>query len=279
MDPLTLLRELHGEEPIRRILASGFDSLAKIAAAAPESLSFFAGINEVLARQIIASAEEAVGAPATAGHRSALAGSADAPTHGSEEGDSRPPLKRRAPARVLNPPHIAEPRGRSRSALLDDRPILDAVGLLKTVASGSRPKEAMEKDVLEEVGLTDAEAYFVEGASPWSPAPENENSAAFPADPPRPAVIPPAAQERETEYAPISDWSPEEDPEPVPRLIRAPELGPCPSPREEGDMELKATESRPQIIAPVQFPEPHRAQDAKVSVRKPSFWRFGREGD
>jgi hypothetical protein len=57
MDPLNLLKELYGEEPIRKIMSSGFDSLSKIAAATPESLSFFAGIQEALARQIIESAE------------------------------------------------------------------------------------------------------------------------------------------------------------------------------------------------------------------------------
>ena len=66
MDPLTLLRELYGEDAVRKVLTSGFDSADKIAAATAESLSFFTGINEALAGQIIVSAEEALVASAGA---------------------------------------------------------------------------------------------------------------------------------------------------------------------------------------------------------------------
>src|SRR5574341_1263383 len=79
MDPLTLLRELYGEETIRRIVASGFDSVDKIAAATPDSLSFFAGINEALAGQIVGSAADVFAAPAAAGYRHALSGTTESP--------------------------------------------------------------------------------------------------------------------------------------------------------------------------------------------------------
>ena len=44
MDPLTLLKEIYVEETIRKILTSGFDSAGKIAAATPDSLSYFSGL-------------------------------------------------------------------------------------------------------------------------------------------------------------------------------------------------------------------------------------------
>ena len=78
MDPLTLLRELFGEEPIRKVVTSGFDSVHKIAATTPESLSFFTGINMALARQIQASAVESLSVAPPADYGTSLAGSAEA---------------------------------------------------------------------------------------------------------------------------------------------------------------------------------------------------------
>src|SRR5262245_55496490 len=92
MDPLTLLRELFGEAPIRRVVRPAFDSGHKIAATPPESLSFFSGVNEAMARQIVASAEESISGPPLSAYRGALAGSAE-----PEPAEPAVPVKPRVP--------------------------------------------------------------------------------------------------------------------------------------------------------------------------------------
>src|SRR5213593_2312262 len=117
MDPLTLLRELYGEEPVRKLVTSGFDSVEKIASATADSLSFFAGLNETLARQIVESAADLLTAPQAAGYRGTLAGSTAA------EGEGRtpaPPVKLKVPETALAHTRAGEPRGRSRPRPLDD---------------------------------------------------------------------------------------------------------------------------------------------------------------
>jgi len=286
MDPLNLLKELFGEDAIRKILSSGFDSVAKIAAATPESLSFFAGIQESLARQIVQSAEQLQsGAVENAGLREALAGTATAPTQPRE-------LARPAPKKETAK---AKP---AKVELLDERPLLDSGPLLKSLAR-ERPKELLQdEDFLEEVGLSGAEAGFLEGiSSPWSNAPAKERISAVPAEL-RPD--PPPSRGNEIEFASVSDWSPDEDPDPVPKLVLAPELG--------GDAAEEIAEPRDTADTPVDSvipPEPvaHAAQAAPIKVhskvtpfvakvpadslepppkepdpgtRKRSFWKFGR---
>ena len=247
MDPLTLLRELYGEEPIQKIVISGFDSADKIALAAPESLSFFAGVNEALARQIIASAVESLGAAAPGGE--------DAPA----------PVRPRVAARPPAPPRSGQRRERGKSDLMDERPLLDASGLLKTLAEGVRAKEVMEEDLLEQIGLTDAEAHFLEGPSPWSTEPTVMEPAPEPGEPA------PRLPEAPLEMAPISDWSPESDPDPVPRIVRAPELGPEPETGipEAGIQDEPPGEEPPavrEVLSGTAFSSP---------PFRPSFWRFG----
>ncbi len=234
MDPLNLLRELYGEDPIRRILNSGFDSPGKIAAATAESLSFFAGVQEALARQIIESAEAAMSSGEAAGaeRRESHAGSGRAiqprelPRAAAAGTSKKESSKGRAAKGELQ-----EERPVLKSGLLDERPILDAGGLLRNLAKEPNPKQLMsDSDFLEEVGLTDAEAGFLEGiSSPWSPAKERVSPSA-----PGSQITfePPATRSEPLEFAPISSWSPEDEPDPVPRLVRAAELGPDPNPVE-----------------------------------------------
>ena len=274
MDPLTLLRELYGEEPVRKLVTSGFDSVEKIASATADSLSFFAGLNETLARQIVESAADLLTAPQAAGYRGTLAGSTAA------EGEGRtpaPPVKLKVPETALAHTRAGEPRGRSRPRPLDDRPILDAGGILKTMTSAAPPKGTVESDLLEEIGITDAEADFLEGGSPWSPAPSGNDPMTAPVEAPDPPAGPGAEPRAEIEPAPISDWSPDRDPDPVPRLIRAPELGEDSTP---GDgMELEARPAEPDPPAPSPASETRTpAPDAALDPPRPSFWSFGREG-
>jgi hypothetical protein len=249
MDPLNLLKELFGEDAIRKILSSGFDSVAKIAAATPESLSFFAGIQESLARQIVQSAEELQsGAVENAGLREALAGTATAPTQPRE-------LARPAPKKESAK---AKP---AKVELLDERPLLDSGSLLKSLAQ-ERPKEVLgDEDFLEEVGLSGAEAGFLEGiSSPWtSDAPAKERISAVPVEL-RPD--PPPSLGNEIEFASVSDWSPDEDPDPVPRLVLAPELHTS-----------KVTPFVAKVPADSVEPTP---KETDPGTRKRSFWKFGR---
>ena len=283
MDPLTLLRELFGEEPIRKVIASGFDSVHKIAAVTPESLSFFSGINEALARQIQASAVESLSAPPPPDYGS----SADEPEEGRADGDPALPARPRVPppSRPPAPPGKKDPAG-----LLDENVLLDAGGILKTVAREPGPKEFLDDDFLDEVGLSDAEADFLDGISPWpAEAPgRRRNSSAHPDA--RPEAAEPAAgrEEKEVEYAPISDWSPDRDPDPVPRIVRAPELGPDPSSREEQDAEAASARIRVTVgPAPAPGPEaagadpgqeecPGTAPTPDRTGEEPSLWRFGK---
>jgi hypothetical protein len=215
MDPLTLLRELFGEEPIRKIVSSGFDSVHKIAATTPESLSFFSGINEAMARQIVSSAEESIAGPPAAAYRGALAGSAE-----PEPAEPAVPVKPRVPPASRAP---AARKAKREFDPLDDDPIYDAAGIMKGVAQEPRPKDLMEADdFLDEVGLSDAEAEFLEGISPW-PGGTPRREKTFPASLESSHDSGPFSrrEEKEVEYAPISDWSPEKDPDPVPRLVPA----------------------------------------------------------
>jgi hypothetical protein len=239
MDPLTLLRELFGEEPIRKVVTSGFDSAHKIAATTPESLSFFSGLNEALARQIVASAEESLTGPPSAAYRGSLTGSVV--REGEEESEKALPVKPRVPPA---PKAQAAREGAAPGNPLDEEGLLlDAAGIAKTVAQEPRPKEVVsapgfmggpelmsDEELLEEVGLSDAEATFLEGISPWSrESPGQGKTSTAPLSFVPPELPAPAAPEKETEYAPLSNWSPETDPEPVPRIVRAAELGPDPA--------------------------------------------------
>ncbi|MCI0657748.1 MAG: hypothetical protein L0170_11845 [Acidobacteria bacterium] len=266
MDPLNLLKELYGEEPIRKIMSSGFDSLSKIAAATPESLSFFAGIQEALARQIIESAE--VGRPAASGKAShqelGPAASSPLPTQPRELSRSSTPRKAES--------------GRSHAARrepLDERPLLDAGGVLKSLSKEPHPKELLNDDeFLAEVGLSNAEAGFLQGISPWSEKPPRErlSPVVFESEP---VLDTTAAGSQELEIAPISSWSPDKDPNPVPRLVRAPELGPAPlvldevpAPWIEEPVPIQGSASKG--LSP-------RVEPAPVKPgAKDSFWKFGR---
>jgi len=288
MDPLTLLRELFGEEPIRKVVTSGFDSVHKIAATTPESLSFFSGINEALARQIQASAVESLATPSPADYSSSLAGSAE----GEEEGDPALPARPRVPP-PFKPAVPPEDPSEEKIPLdlLDENPLLDAGGILKTVAQEPRPKDIMDDDFLDEVGLSDAEADFLDGISPWpgGTPPRRERSSSAPLDV-RPAGVAPASgrEEKEIEYAPVSDWSPDTDPDPVPRIVRAPELGPDPSGRAEETAEA-APGGIPISIVPSPEPAPEAAKTAAKQGAgteptaatggpddEPSLWKFGK---
>jgi len=275
MDPLTLLRELFGEEPIRKVVTSGFDSVHKIAATPPESLSFFSGINETLARQIQASAVESLSAPSPADYSSSLAGSAEGRTDGDPARPRVPP-----PFRPAVPDEEKIPLD-----LLDENPLLDAGGILKSVAQEPRPKDIMDDDFLDEVGLSDAEADFLEGISPWpgGAPPRRERISSAPPDV-RPVTAAPASgrEEKEVEYAQVTDWSPDKDPDPVPRIVRAPELGPDPSGRAEETAEA-APAWIPTTIVPSPAPDPEAAKNAPVEEAgpgapdgEPSLWKFGK---
>src|SRR5262245_1901781 len=266
MDPLNLLKELYGEEPIRKIMSSGFDSLSKIAAATPESLSFFAGIQEALARQIIEAAE---------GGRAPAAGKA---TH-QETGPAAPsPLPTQPRELSRSSPSRKAESGRTSAArreLLDDHPLLDAGGVLKSLSREPHPNEFLNDDeFLAEVGLSNAEAGFLQGISPWSEKPPRErlSPVVFESEPVPDTAM---AGRQELEFAPISNWSPDEEPNPVPRLVRAPELGPAPSQLEEApapwiEEPLPVERSAPKELAP-------RVEPAPVKPgAKDSFWKFGR---
>ena len=278
MDPLNLLKELYGEEPIRKIMSSGFDSLSKIAAATPESLSFFAGIQEALARQIIESAEGDRGNPAgKAVTPGSGAGASPLPTQPREL--SRPPQPRRSES-ARHASSVKEP--------LDERPLLDAGGVLKSLSREPHPKEFLEDDnFLAEVGLSNAEAGFLQGISPWTPAPVRERSSpvVFESEPlPEIAVV----EKRELEFAPISSWSPDEEPDPVPRLVRAPELGPSPVTSEKAPELGPSPAASEQAPAPwIEEPMPEKTAAQKEPARRvesppvtlssnASFWKFGR---
>ena len=233
MDPLNLLRELYGEDPIRKILNSGFDSPGKIAAATAESLSFFAGVQEALARQIIESAEAAIKQPGEGSERRdapAASGRAIQPrelTRGAAATAGASKKHESSKSRAAKG-ELQEERPSPKSELLDERPLLDVGGLLKNLAKEPNPKHLLsDSDFLEEVGLTDAEAGFLEGiSSPWSPASKERVSLAAPGS--QITFEPPTIQSEPLEFAPISSWSPDDDPDPVPRLVRAAELGPDP---------------------------------------------------
>lgn len=283
MDPLTLLRELFGEEPIQKAVTSGFDSVHKIAAATPQSLSFFSGINEVLARQIVASAEESLAGPPPSAYRSSLTGSAE--EHALQE-----PVLAVKP-KTPPPPKAPVPREEKVPAdLLDENFLMDSGGILKRMAHSLRPKDLMsDEDFLDQVGLTDAEAHFLEGISPWpGETPRRERTSSAPLEArPIPIHSFPGPEEKEVEYAPISDWSPEKDPDPVPRLVRAPELDPA-SPAEEPELEARvspvfgqpdsppAAEEPPARIAAGEKTEPSETAVREMISEKPSLWRFGK---
>jgi hypothetical protein len=283
MDPLTLLRELFGEESIRKVVTSGFDSVHKIAATTPESLSFFTGINEALARQIQASAVESLSAPSPADYRGSLAGSAE----GQTDGDPALPAKPRVPPPSRPPVSSGE---KISLDLMDENPLLDAGGILKSVAQEPRPKDIMDDDFLDEVGLSDAEANFLEGISPWpGEAPRREKTSAAPPDV-RPAAVAPVSgrEEKEVEYASVTDWSPDKDPDPVPRLVRAPELGPVPSGRAEETAEAvpvtipltlvasPAPDLETAKTAPEEGAGPGTAAAPGGPAEEPSLWKFGK---
>jgi hypothetical protein len=267
MDPLNLLKELYGEEPIRKVLSSGFDSLGKIAAATPESLSFFAGIQEALARQIIDSAEE--GKEPGPQKARAPAGNPGLPTQPRELARSSP--RKEEPVRKVP----------ARSDPMDEHPLLDAGGVLKTLAKEPHPKEFLHDDAfLEDVGLSHAEAGFLEGISPWeeTPARERFSPLAFETRPAPEKVGPPTET---IEFAPISNWSPESEPDPVPLIVRAPGLAPDFEPHSE-PVGAKVIES---LEAPAPQPVSVAASKASPSVeekappappRRASFWNFGR---
>ncbi len=265
MEPLNLLKELYGEEPIRKIMSSGFDSLSKIAAATPESLSFFAGIQEALARQIIESAE--------GGHAPA-AGKA---TH-QETGTASPSPLPTQPRELSRTFRKAE-SGRTPAARreprepLDERPLLDAGGVLKSLSHEPHPHEFLNDDeFLAEVGLSNAEAGFLQGISPWSEKPPRErlSPVVFESEPVPDATV---AGRPELEFAAISNWSPDEEPNPVPRLVRAPELGPAPPQVEE------IPAPRIEDPLPVEVPRQELTPRVEPSPVKPSamasFWKFG----
>jgi len=274
MDPLTLLRELYGEEPVRKIVTSGFDSVEKIASATPDSLSFFSGLNETLARQIVESAADLRTAPPAAGYRGTLAGSAA--TEG-EEPISAPPVKLKVPEKAPAHARTGEPRGRSRSRPLDSRPILDAGGILKTMTSAAPPKGTVESDLLEEIGITDAEADFLEGGSPWSPAPSEIGPMQTPVESPDPHGGSDAGSREELDPAPISDWSPDQEPDPVPRLVRAPELGEDPASIDGTQRDARGSEPRSPVHPSVSKTPTPTAEPAVEPPRR-SFWSFGRGG-
>jgi hypothetical protein len=265
MDPLNLLKELYGEEPIRKIMSSGFDSLSKIAAATPESLSFFAGIQEVLARQIIESAEEGRGAPSgKSSPQEPGAGASSLPTQPRE-------LSRPSPSRKTESVRLST----GRVEPLDERPLLDAGGVIKSLSREPHPKEFLnDDDFLEEVGLSNAEAGFLQGISPWSSAAPRERHSPVLFEPPaEPDVEMSGTQE--LEFAPISDWSPEKEPDPVPRLVRAPELGPTPEWVEEPSEPLPGI-PQPVESPPVKVAAPRVEPAPIVPAPRASFWKFGR---
>jgi len=269
MDPLNLLKELYGEEPIRKIMSSGFDSLSKIAAATPESLSFFAGIQEALARQIIEAAEGGHGAPGgkATPHESATAASPPLPTQPREMSRTSSPRKAESSRSTV-----------VRREPMDERPLLDAGGVLKSLSREPHPKEFLDDDnFLEEVGLSNAEAGFLQGISPWSPAPARErlSPVVFEPQPVPDTVVP---EKQELEFAPISDWSPEADPNPVPRLVRAPELGPASPPTLDSHSPAPWIEEPPPIEASPSTiqPAPKVESAPVVAVERGSFWKFGR---
>jgi len=260
MDPLNLLRELYGEEPIRRILSSGFDSVSKIAAATPESLSFFSGIQESLARQIIQSAEGEEAGPASRSPSDAAAAGSALPTQPREMARSAPPRKSES-ARL-----------ETRKEPMDERPLLDAGGILKSLSKEPHPKELLNEDeFLENLGLSHAEAGFLQGiSSPWSAASRERSSpVSFEPLPASEATIPGTEM---LEFAPISDWSPDREPDPVPRLIRAVELGPEPAPPH-----LPALSSQAPVATEIlPLPESFERADPVAENPRRSFWRFGR---
>jgi hypothetical protein len=278
MDPLNLLKELYGEEPIRKIMSSGFDSLSKIAAATPESLSFFAGIQEALARQIIESAEEGRGDPAEkAVARGSGAAASPLPTQPRELSRSSQPRKAESARHASS---VKEP--------LDERPLLDAGGVLKSLSREPHPKEFLDDDnFLAEVGLSNAEAGFLQGISPWSPAPARERPSpvVFESEPLSGTAL---VGKQELEFAPISSWSPDEEPDPVPRLVRAPELGPSPAAFEKAPELGPLPAASEKAPAPwIEEPMPEKAVAPKEPARrvefppirtdtKGSFWKFGR---
>jgi len=270
MDPLNLLKELYGEESIRKLQNSGFDSVGKIATATPESLSFFAGVQEALARQIIESAEELQGtASQKTGVREALAGSVASPTQPRE-------LSRLTAQRKVEAPHSKA----AHKELLDDRPLLDVGGLLRSLANEPTPKEFLHgEDILEEVGLSGAEASFLEGISPWPGGSRRERASPVPVEmPPHPGERA-SGEKREVEFAPVSNWSPEEDPDPIPRLVRTGDLHPesvREEPREEAGPVVPAEPSMRRFkTASKEGPESAPGK-SEPNGPKPSLWRFGR---
>ena len=281
MDPLTLLRELFGEEPIRKVVTSGFDSVHKIATATPESLSFFSGISEATARQIVASAEESLSGPPSEAYRGSLTGSAEAPA----AREPALPVKPRVPP---SPREAAGKKEKAQSDLLDENPLYDAGGILKTVAQEPRPKDLMDDDFLDHVGLSDAEANFLDGISPWpggTAAREKPSFAALGAGISS-VGMPPEREEKEVEYAPISDWQPEKDPDPVPRLVRAPELEPgrpeaggpgAGSPVAAIPGQPEPARPTPSLEAAVAETEPPaQAATPETLPDKSSLWKFGK---
>jgi len=281
MDPLTLLRELFGEEPIRKVVTSGFDSVHKIAAITPESLCFFTGISMALARQIQASAVESLSAPSPTDYRSSMGGSAE----GEAEEESAPPVREEVPSSPGTP---LPDGGKVPGNLMDENPLLDAGGILKTVARGPLPKEFMEDDFFDEVGLSDAETDFLEGISPWPVEVQiRESNSPAPAEGQAGAVLPASGRdEKEVEYAPVTDWTPDQDPDPVPRIVRAAELGPDPSGTAE---ETAGAAARIPVtigispapgraaaeVTPVESEGTVKSATAGGPVKDRSLWRFG----
>jgi hypothetical protein len=284
MDPLTLLRELFGEEPIRKVVTSGFDSVHKIAATTPESLSFFTGINMALARQIQASAVESLSVVPPADYGSSLAGSAE-----GRKGEE-PELPAAGTGIPPSPEASGAPEEKIPPELLDENPLLDAGGILKTVAREALSKEILDDDFFDEVGLSDAETDFLEGISPWPVEVRVPEKTPFVSAEARGGTIVPMPvreEEKEMEYASVTDWSPEADPDPVPRIVRAPELGPDPAGPAGGTGEAASagipitiatsTTPGPETVAggPAKNADPGKPAPAGGPVKDRSLWRFG----
>ena len=97
-------------------------------------------------------------------------------------------------------------------------------------------------------------------AEPSEPRRE-KTSPAPPETPAPPPPFPIMSGGSEMEVAPVSNWSPETDPNPVPRLVRARELGPDPAgPAEE---------------PPPSPPESLREPAPGDPPPRPTFWKFG----
>ena len=173
------------------------------------------------------------------------------------------------------------------------------------MARESLSKEILEDDFFDEVGLSDAETDFLDGISPWPVevrVPEKTSSASAEARGGTIVPMPVREEAKEVECAPVTDWSPEADPDPVPRIVRAPELGPDPAgPAEKAAEQASAgisiaiaTPATPGPVAaaagpakgqeaeetaapgaPMKKPEPEKPAPAVSPAGERSLWRFG----